>query len=95
MLDLTLIIIFKLLLWISLTIAIISGILLTSLFIITSDATKLPEYTVEMFLKLSLILVVSIGIYVTLPSSNFLSKIEKGVKYKLTQEYKLPTKDKK
>jgi len=94
MLDLTLIIIFKLLLWFSLTAAIISGVLLVSLFIITSDAAKLPEHTVEAFLRLILILVVSIGLYATLPSSNFLSKIEKGVNYKLVQEYKLPTKDK-
>jgi len=93
MLDLTLIIVFKLLLWFSLTAAIISGVLLVSLFIITSDATKLPEHTVEAFLKLSLILVISTGIYSILPSSKFLSKIENGLKYKLAQEYKLPAKD--
>jgi len=95
MLDLTFVIIFKLLSWFSLLAGIISAILLLSLFILTSDTAKLPEHTVEAFIRLTLILFISLGIYTVLPSDSFLSKIEKGIYYKLSQEYKLPLKDKK
>ena len=95
MLDLMLILLFKLLLWFSLGTIVISGVLLVSLLIITSDATKLTEQAIDAFLKLILTLVIAGGIYALLPSSSFLSKIEKGVYYKLTQEYKLPVKNKK